>query len=267
MGQGMVFSNDQIKGAIIDMDGVLWRGDAPIGDLQKIFEGLKQKDVKVVLATNNATASVSQYLNKLNGFGVRLEEWQIVNSSLATAHYLKERYPAGGHVYIIGETGLIRTLKESGFNHDETECLAVVVGMDRHLTYNKLAEATLLIRSGIPFIGTNPDRTFPLPQGLVPGAGAILAAIETATNQEPVIIGKPAPEMYRVAIQRMGIPIKATLVIGDRLETDIAGGQALGCPTALVLSGVTSEEAARHWQPAPDLIVTDLTRLLELLER
>jgi len=105
--------------------------------------------------------------------------------------------------------------------------------MDRQVTYNKLKQATLLIRSGLPFIGTNPDRTFPTPQGLVPGSGAILAALEAATDQTPLILGKPSPEMYQVAMERMSVRPENTLVIGDRLETDIVGAQRLGCLTAL----------------------------------
>jgi 4-nitrophenyl phosphatase len=137
--------------------------------------------------------------------------------------------------------------------------------MDRSLTYAKLRRATLLIRAGVPFLGTNPDRTFPTPEGLVPGAGAILAALEAATYRQPLIMGKPQPEIYRAALLRMGVSPSETLVVGDRPDTDIAGGQALGCFTALLLSGVTSEDCARAWQPPPDLIAADLSSLLTLL--
>jgi len=250
---------------ILDMDGVLWRGDQPLGDLPKIFNWLDKRGYRVVLATNNATLSVKDYQSKISRFGVELEAWQIVNSSQAVGHYLKQRYPSGGKVYIIGEAGLIETLAGYGFLHEDTDVLAVVAGMDRHLTYEKLRKATLLIRNGALFIGTNPDRTYPVPEGLVPGAGAVLAALEAATDISPNIIGKPAPEMYRVALERLAVSAEQTLVVGDRLETDIAGAQTLGCQTALVLSGVTNEEAARAWQPAPDWLVDNLTTLVSLL--
>jgi 4-nitrophenyl phosphatase len=123
----------------------------------------------------------------------------------------------------------------------------------------------LLIRSGMPFIGTNPDKTFPTPEGLVPGAGAILASVEAATSVQPIIVGKPSPEMYLVALERMGVYPASTVVVGDRLETDIAGGQQLGCKTGLVLSGVTGFQAARAWVPSPDWIEPDLTALLDRL--
>jgi len=254
-----------IKALILDMDGVLWRGDQPLGDLPKIFQTLDERGYRVILATNNATLSVTDYLLKIRRFGVELEPWQIVNSSQAVGHYLKQRYPSGGYVYIVGESGLIDTLADYGFSHGEKDVLAVVAGMDRNLTYEKLCKATLLVRNGTMFIGTNPDRTYPLPEGLVPGAGAILAALETATDVTPTILGKPSPEMYLVALERLAVPAEQTLVVGDRLETDIAGAQTLGCQTALVLSGVTKEATARAWHPAPNWIEANLTALVSQL--
>ena len=258
-------NNRTIKALILDMDGVLWRESQTIGDLPAIFSRIQLCGLKVSLATNNSTLSVGQYLQKFHSFGVTLTPEQIVNSSMAVVHYLSKRYPNGGDVHIIGEDGLIQTLAKSGFQQGEGVILAVIVSMDRQLTYEKLRRAALLIRSGVPFIGTNPDKTFPTPEGLAPGAGAILAAIEAATSVAPVIVGKPSPEMYIVAMERMGATPETTLVVGDRLETDIAGGQQLGCQTGLVLSGVTSPDAARSWVPAPDWIEPDLTALLDRL--
>jgi HAD superfamily hydrolase (TIGR01457 family) len=254
-----------IRALILDMDGVLWRGDQPIGSLPYIFSTLENHGYKVILATNNATLSAEQYLEKLRRFDVVLERWQIVNSSQATAQYLHQIYPEGGAVYIIGEEGLVCDLKEQGFYLSERDVLAVVVGLDRSLTYEKLAKGALLINSGARFIGTNPDRSLPTPDGLLPGAGAIITTLEVSTGVKPIIIGKPAPELYQLAIGRLATSPIETLVVGDRLETDIAGGQALGCPTALVLSGATSKQDAVKWEPPPHLIVDDLTSLLDYL--
>ena len=253
-----------IRALIIDMDGVLWRADQPIGDLPLIFKELQARPWRFLLATNNSTRTIDQYLEKLQSFGVSLEPWQVITSAQATAHFMKERYPNGGPVYIMGEAGLFQGLDEFGFYHGTEAPLAVVVGMDRQCTYDKLAKAALLIRSGLPWIATNPDRTFPTPYGLTPGTGAILAALEAATDATPTVIGKPSPEMFRVALQRLETAPDATLVVGDRPETDIAGAQALGCHTALLLSGVTSEAKARQWKPAPDWIAPDLAALLEM---
>lgn len=258
-------SSQPIQAAIIDMDGVLWRDMQPIGDLPAIFHSISRRGWQVTLATNNATKNVDQYIHKLAGFGVHLQSRQIVNSSMAVAHYLRKQFPGGGNIFVVGEDALIQVLSESGFTHNPENALAVVASMDRQVTYNKLKQAALLIRSGVPFIGTNPDRTFPTPQGLVPGSGAILAALEAATDQEALIMGKPSPEMYLLAMERMSVKAEDVLVIGDRLETDIAGGQRLNCLTALVLSGVSSRQAAEVWQPHPNWIANDLEALLSIL--
>ena len=254
-----------IQAMILDMDGVLWRDNAPIVNLPETFSEIERLGISVVLATNNSSRSPEQYRQKLLGFGVDLERKLIVNSAEACAKYLVDRYPDGGPVYILGEDGLIKTLANNGFYHDEDNVLAVIVGLDHGISYPKLRKATLLIRSSVPFIGTNPDRTFPTPFGLEPGAGALIAAIQAATDVEPVIIGKPAPEMYRTALERLKVKPRDTLVVGDRLETDIAGGQALGCRTALVLSGVTDKESANAWRPPPDIIASDLQEVLNNL--
>lgn len=255
----------QIQGLIIDMDGVLWRGDEPIGDLPAIFSAIEDKGLQFILATNNATRSVEQFQQKLSGFGVEITPQQVINSSIATGIYLQQRFPQGGRVFVIGEKGLIDTLVAYGFEQTEGQPLAVVAGMDRSINYAKLARATLLIRAGTPFIGTNPDRTFPIPEGLVPGAGSILAALEAASDCQPVIIGKPSPEMYQAALRRMGIQAQNTLVVGDRLETDMAGAQALGCPTAVVLTGVATLQEAQSWKPPVDWILKDLAAVVARL--
>jgi 4-nitrophenyl phosphatase len=257
-----------IKALILDMDGVLWRENTPIGDLPAIFARMRERGLKVALATNNATRTVDEYLQKLDGFGVMLEPWQIITSSLATADTLAKKFPGGGAVFVVGENGIQRTLEERGFRpiidpQDETRVVAVVTGMDRSVSYQKLRRATLHIRAGVPFYGTNPDRTFPTPQGLAPGAGSILAAIEAATDVKPIIIGKPQPAMMDMALEKLGTKPEESLVVGDRLETDIAAGQASGCKTALVLSGVSTREQAEAFRPATDFIVKDLSSLIE----
>ena len=262
----MVFDPLKIRGLILDMDGVLWRSNETIGDLPTLFAEINKLGLKVVLATNNATKSIQQFLTKLESFGVSLEPWQVINSAQATAHYLSQQHPEGGPVYVVGEPGLVEILTEAGFLSSEEEPLAVVVALDRGINYEKLRQATLWIRAGVPFIGTNPDRTFPTPQGQVPGAGSILATIEAATDVAPLVIGKPNPAMYQFALERMGLLPEEVLVVGDRLETDIAGAQNLGSPCALVLSGVTDEEKAWQWDPAPDLtnVIQELKFLTQL---
>jgi 4-nitrophenyl phosphatase len=258
--------SSNIKAIILDMDGVLWRDNEPIGDLPAIFSEIDRRGWHVTLATNNATRTISQYVVKLSNFGVQIQPEKIINSAHAAAIYLRKLFPGGGNVYCVGESALSDTLLEEGFKISTDDVVAVVAAMDRQLTYQKLLQATLLIRSGAKFIATNPDRTFPTPAGLVPGTGATLAALEAASEVSPVVVGKPAPEMYQIAMQRMGSSPENTLVVGDRLETDIAGAQNIGCRTALVLSGVTSIQKTQAWKPALDWIAKDLASLLEILD-
>ncbi len=256
-----------IRGLILDADGVLWKDTTPIGDLPRIFDRMHALNLKVMLATNNATITVEQYLEKISGFGVKLEPEQIVTSAHGTTAALLKAFPKKGAVYVVGETGLVTALCDVGFTtitdpDDERPVVAVVVGMDRSLTYQKLRRAMWHIRAGARFYGTNPDATFPTPAGLVPGAGSMIAAIRAAAGTDPVIIGKPSPFMFTLAAERMQLEMRQILAVGDRLETDIAGGQGVGARTALVLSGVSTEEQAHHWMPQPDLIVKDLATLL-----
>jgi len=251
-----------IYALIIDMDGVLWREATPIGNLERVFQLIDEMGLNITLATNNSTKTVSEYLSKLASFGVALQPYQIITSSEAAASYLAGKYPPQSRVYVVGEPALEKVLAESGFNITDEGVEIVVTGMDRMVTYKKLRNATLFIRSGAAFIATNADRTFPTPEGLVPGAGSILAALQAASDVEPVVVGKPSTYMYEEAMNRMGSNPQHTLVIGDRLETDIVGGQKLNCQTALVLSGVTELIQARTWSPEPDWISQDITQLL-----
>jgi len=254
-----------ISGIIMDMDGVIWRDTEMLVDLPDILSQMKEQGWRVMFMTNNSTKSHREYIDKLARMRVFLQSWQVINSAFATAKTLKNRYPKGGPLYIIGEKGLHTTLAEESFYHDENNPLAVVAGLDRDCTYDKIKTATLLINRGVPFIGTNPDTSFPSREGFTPGAGAILAAITAATRCEPEIIGKPSTIMFDRALEVLETAPNNTLMIGDRLETDILGGQNAGCQTALVLSGVTTAKEGARWSPVPTYIADDLTALMHTL--
>ncbi len=274
-----------ITSLILDMDGVLWRGGEPLGDLPELFARLRALGISFVFVTNNATRTVEDYVERLRRFGVEVEPWQVLNSALAAAEALRQEFPHGAEVYVFGEKGLKQTLAEAGFRianpwDDDQEGKAdaskqilargvdaVVAALNRHCNYYSLETAALLIRRGALFIATNPDRTFPIPEGKAPGAGALVAALEAATDVQARVVGKPQPFLFRLALRRLGSRPDETLVVGDRLETDIAGGQAANCRTALVLSGVTTKEQAMAWEPSPDLIAPDLTAVVNFLER
>jgi 4-nitrophenyl phosphatase len=256
----------QLKGIILDMDGVLWHDTQPIGDLPVIFDFIRTHGLKVILATNNATHSIDFYVEKLKSFSVDICPQEVVSSATATLAYLKRILPPDNKVYVVGSESLRALLSSAGFDLLPEEArqgaAAVVVGLDPEINHQKLANAGLLIRAGARFIATNTDATYPTPWGLFPGAGVMVAAIQTASGKEPEIIGKPNAGMYFEALERMGLPASAVMGIGDRLETDIAGAQQAGCLAGLVLTGVSTLEQAQRWTPAPDWVAPSLTELI-----
>jgi len=260
----MIPSN--IKSLILDMDGVVWKADAPIGDLPTTFNRIRERGLKFVFATNNSTKTADQYVEKLAKLGVDINASQVVTSSDAAAHAVAQKFPRGTKVFMIGEDGIQMALEEYGFEilsvEKAPEAKAVIMGIDKKINFEKVAEATLLVRSGVPFYATNTDRTFPTPRGEIPGSGAWISIITTATGVDPIIAGKPFPFSMELALERLGTTKDETLIVGDRLETDIAAGQAVGCKTVLVLSGVSTKEQAEKWHPRPDIIAESLAALV-----
>lgn len=252
-----------IKAVVSDMDGVLWRGDEPLPGMVAFFQMLRARNLPFVLATNNSMKSPADYVVKLAKLGVPdVREEQIITSSTTTVSYLKATYPAGSPVHVLGGDGLRRVLVAGGFTLDDTAPKAVVVGLDTNLTYEKLKIASFLIQRGAAFIATNQDNSLPTPEGLAPGAGSLVAALKTATGQQPLVMGKPDAPMFQAALRLTGTKPADTLMIGDRLNTDITGAALLGFKTALVLTGVSTTADAEASDIKPDSIYTDLEALL-----
>ena len=261
----MIPSN--IKALILDMDGVIWKADAPIGDLPSTFKRIRERGLKFVFATNNGTKTPEEYQQKLAELGVDIDPSQVVTSAMGIAFMLAQKYPRGTKIFMIGEDGIRVALEEKGFEilsvENAPQAQAFVMGIDRSINFQKVAEATLLVRAGIPFYTTNTDKTFPTPRGEIPGSGAWVSVITTATNVEPIIAGKPFPFLMELSLEKLGTRKEETLVVGDRLETDIAAGQSVGCPTALVLSGVSTKAQAEEWAPKMDVIADSLADLVK----
>jgi 4-nitrophenyl phosphatase len=243
------------------MDGVLYRGDAPQPGVSEWLDFLRTQGISFLLATNNSTRTPQQYVEKLAAMQVRISPGEVLTSAQATAATLQKVLPPGAAVYAIGMDGLHTALAEVGFVERDQDVAAVVVGMDVDFTLAKASTATLLIRAGARFVGTNPDRTFPSERGILPGNGALLAMIEAATDVRPTIVGKPEPALYRAALRRLGAEASTTAVVGDRLETDILGAQRLGLFTLLVLSGVTDRQLLARSEIQPDLVFEDVAML------
>jgi 4-nitrophenyl phosphatase len=268
--QSPISNLQSITHLIIDMDGVLWRGNEPMPGLQEFFAFLRQCQIGFVLATNNASRTPEQYVAKLAGFGVEVPIECVLNSAQAAASYLSTIAPPGTPVYAIGQEGTRGALIQHGFvltDESGTDAAYVVVGWDRQLTWDKLKTAALLIHNGAGFIGTNPDTSFPTEYGPVPGNGAQLAALEATTGVAPTIIGKPGPLMYEEAMRRMGANPETTAVIGDRLDTDIAGGVHAGLTTVLVLSGIATEADLDTSAIRPTMMCADIQELMQVWKR
>lgn len=255
-----------LRGLILDMDGVLWEGNNPLPGLADFFQFLRRRQIRILLATNNSSLSPESYREKLQRMGVPVALDEILTSALATAEYLKSAARPGEKAYLIGEEGLIRAVEAAGLevaDPDALDARYVVVGMDRNLTWNKLACATINLHRGARFIGTNSDVTFPTERGIAHGNGAILAALTAASGIKPKVIGKPFPALLRMAVRRLGLPKARIAAVGDRLETDILGARNAGLNSILVLTGVTRRKDLRKSRIRPTWVVENLPALQE----
>lgn len=253
----------RFNAVLLDMDGVLYRGHAPlpgVGDLLALFE---RRGVAYACVTNNATLTPAQYEDKLRAMDIHIPAARVITSSIVTRRYLEGQAPRGAPIYYIGMDGLREALLGDGyFTLDEQNPQYVVVGLDFDATYARFRTAGLAIRAGARFIGTNPDTTLPTEAGLAPGAGSFLALLRAATDVEPFVIGKPAPTMLLEAITILGAEPGRTLVVGDRLDTDIAGARAAGLASALVLTGVTTPDLLDRSDLKPDAVYADLPAMI-----
>jgi len=259
------------------MDGVLWHGEQAIAGLSDFFQLLRKQDMPFILATNNASNTVEQYVKKLARMGISIKQEEILTSGMATALYLAQhKDPANTRIFVLGEQGASQPLLEQGFtltdiyqlNSPETPNQGadiVVCGKDETITWDKLSTATLNLQAGAEFIATNADTTLPTERGLVQGNGAILAALHAATGCTPTVIGKPEPIMYQQALALLGSTPENTIAIGDRLDTDILGAVRTGMRSLMVLTGTSKREDLKEIDFAPTWIMQDLQAVTEAL--
>lgn len=253
-----------IRAFVADMDGVLWRDHEILAGAAEFFQDLAAQHVPYVFATNNSSRTVAYYEDKMARLGIPAQAEQIITSAVATADYLAEQYPQRTTLFVMGGEGITHALADKGFElltGFEASVEVVVVGLDRGFSYEKLHQAIHHVRRGARLIGTNADKTFPIPNGLAPGAGTMIAAVEAGSAQTAEIVGKPALPMFQIALSRLGVAATQTLMIGDRLETDIWGGHAAEMKTALVLSGVAAEQDIINSKIKPDFVFANLLEL------
>jgi 4-nitrophenyl phosphatase len=258
----MPFSLNNLHHLLIDLDGVLFRGTTALPGATSFISWLREKGIAFRLVTNNATLTPQQYVEKLGEMGIEIEIREVFTSALATALYLRREGANGHTAYAIGETGLLSALAGAGIRITDAAPDWVVAGLDRTLTYEKLATAVLAINAGARFVGTNPDTSLPTERGLLPGAGAIQAALTAATGVQPTVVGKPQPLMTQLALEDLGRTVDETAMLGDRLNTDIQGAAAVGMRSIMVLTGVSTRAELAVSAVQPDLVVETLSELM-----
>jgi NagD protein len=243
-----------IKSIVSDMDGVIYRGQKLIDGAQEFVNRLIDQKIPFLFLTNNSEQTPIDLKYKLEKRGIKgLTEQNFITSAMATAMFLKRQKP-GATVFVVGGGGLINELYNVGFSISESNPDYVVVGKTQNFSFEMMKTAVRLIDGGARFIGTNPDMVDPTEHGDEPACGAILAAISAASGKQPYIVGKPNSLMMTLATQKLGVHAEDTLMIGDRMDTDILGGMQAGMKTCLVLSGVTDKAQVNEYPYAPDYI-------------
>lgn len=241
-------------GYMIDLDGTIYRGKEKIPAAKRFIERLQEHDIPFLFVTNNSTqAPIKVVKNLANNFDIHVKEENVYTSALATADYIADLNKDKRSVYVIGEVGLKQAILDKGFHFEETNPDYVVVGLDYDVTYHKFELATLAIKRGAKFIGTNADTNLPNERGLVPGAGSVIALVECSTQQKATYIGKPETIIMEKALERLGLPKDEVVMVGDNYMTDIKAGINFGIDTMLVYTGVSTRELVRKQEIAPTI--------------
>ncbi len=251
---------DQRKNYLIDMDGVLVSGSSVIPGASEFIGRLRQREAKFLLLTNNSRHTPRDLAHNLQQIGLDISAEHIFTSAMATARFLQAQ-KRGGTVYVIGESGLTSALHEAGFILTERNPDYVVLGETLNYNFDTVTRAARLIRAGARFIATNPDANGPTEAGIVPACGAMAALIETATGVRPFFVGKPNPLMMRSALNYLGVHSEDTVMVGDRMDTDMVAGVQTGLETILVLSGVTRLEEVDLYPYVPTHIVPSVAQI------
>ena len=247
----------QYEGYLIDLDGTMYRGNEPIEGAKEFITSLQKQSIPHLFITNNSTSTRDSVVKKLARFGIHTKVENILTSAIAAANYIRENHQ-GKRIYMIGEEGLKDALQQNGLTITAEDSDCVVVGLDRELTYEKLATACLLIRSGAKFISTNKDAAIPTEKGFIPGNGSITQLVEVSSGVKPIYVGKPEHIMMQQALQYLKLQKEKVLMVGDNYETDILFGIHANVDTLMVLTGVTSKEDLLHVGVQPTYVEDNL---------
>ena len=251
------------KAFICDMDGVIYHGNRIIPHVAEFVQWLLDNDKQFLFLTNSSERSPRELGQKLSRMGLKVGEEHFYTSALATAAFLKSQCP-GGSVYVIGEPGLTYALYEAGFSMNDVNPDYVVFGETRSLNYEKIEKAVKLVQNGAKLIGTNSDLTAPTENGIIPACRALISPIEMTTGKSAYFVGKPNPLMMRNALATLGCRRAESVIIGDRMDTDIIAGIESEMDTVLVLSGVSTLENIEKFPYCPRYILRDVGEIIGL---
>jgi 4-nitrophenyl phosphatase len=271
---------DRVRLVIFDLDGVVYRGTEPVPGAPELVDFLHRSGVTVRFATNNSMAARRAYVERLAAMGIRAAADEIVTSTSATVEHLRRHAPDVRTILAIGADGMQSELADAGLDVTmardvegadggplERAYDAVVIGLDPAVDYARMANAMAAVAGGAHLIATNADARYPTPAGYLPGAGAIVAAVSTATGVTPEVIGKPAPEMFLDILAAAGVPPAECVVVGDNPDADVAGAHRAGCAAILVLTGVTDPASIDRLdgERAPDAVAAGPDEVRALL--
>jgi arabinose operon protein AraL len=251
------------RGWLFDLDGTVYVGEALVPGAAETLAALRGDGRRIAFLSNKPLQTRADYAAKLRRLGVPADAEDVINSSLVLARHLTT-LDAGAPVFLIGEPPLASELSAHGFEvRPDHRVRWVVIAFDRTFDYAKLNTALQAVRYGARLIATNPDRTCPVEGGEIPDCAGMMAAVEAVTGKTvEVVVGKPSPIILAVALERLGVPGRDAVIVGDRIETDIVMGKRLGLATVLVLSGVTRADDPRIAELAPDLVLPSIRDLI-----
>lgn len=248
------------QAVISDMDGVIYHGNRLIPGAAELVDWLEREKKKYIFLTNSSQRSPRELSHKLQRLGIEVSEKHFYTSAMATASFLSRQCP-GGKAYVIGEPALTNALYEAGFTMDNSNPDYVVVGETSSYTYDRICEAVNLVQKGARLIGTNPDTTGPVENGIVPATGSLMAPIEMSTGAKAYYVGKPNPIMMRTALEKVECRREDTVIIGDRMDTDMIAGIEAGIQTVLVLTGVTTLKNMHQFAYRPSLVLQSIAEI------
>jgi NagD protein len=249
---------------LTDMDGVLVHEEQALPGAADFLARLVERERRFLVLTNNSMYTPRDLSARLARAGLTVPEKYIWTSALATADFLAEQLPAGS-AYVIGEAGLTTALHEVGYILTATAPDYVVLGETRTYSFESITQAIRLVQAGARFIATNPDVTGPTPDGPLPATGSVAALISKATGAQPYFVGKPNPMMFRSAMNRIQAHSESTVMVGDRMDTDVVAGIEAGVDTILVLSGSTRREDVARFPFRPRRVLESIADAVDLI--